>query len=734
VVRRRPTIRGASANDHAPVKVAAIQTPAPGPASNQPAVAPAVLRFAPVDAILAQVDRGRTVVAHPGRPWRSVAWLARDPLMALSVALAVPVLVVDIVDPPAVAWPSLALTVGFVAVQAILSRQRRLPRAIPLLRFILSLAFLLAASVAIDAHGGWPLLALGIPVVALAAVGDASVWVAVAAVGMTLLPVVLPATSGDVRRRLIALAMASIVTAIGSRRVVASLERSRDRLRRAQTLQRRRTRQLGAVESVGQILAREGPTPEALDSVVGLLNETFGYGLPSLYLWDGRVLRLGAQRNYATPITEFPIERGVIGRVARTREAVFLPDVTADPEYVAADAEVRGEMSVPLLTRGDLLGVLNVETGGPRRLDGDDFATLQIVADRLAESLALGRERQRLTERAGLMDRLASFSRSLGRTLDPATLHGEVGAGARRVVAADMAILIVLDRPSGEFRIVQVDGGDPALLGARILPGEGVSGRAIAAGTVIVDDRLHRGAFPRDASNAKLADTLAAMSAALVVDETVTGALSWFREDLTLPFSEQEREVGGLLAAQVALALSNAELHQATAVAAVTDALTGLHNRRHFDASMARAEAARRREPEADRRERSAIIFDLDHFGRINKLYGHGVGDRFLRAFADVLRARVRASDLAARYGGEEFVVVLDGATREDAVRMADEVRLSFGGLRFALPDGSHIGCTVSAGCSALIPSETDGALLLERADVGLAMAKAGGRDRVVAA
>ena len=711
----------------------AVAGPGPSPASVQPAVAPAVPRFAPVDALLAHAWRGGA--ARPGRRWRSVAWLRRDPLMGLSVALALPVLVVDVVDPPPVVWPSVAITAAFVAIQALLSQQRRLPGAVPLFRFTLSLAFLLVASLAIDAHGGWPLLALGIPVVALAAAfGDASIWVAVSAVVMALIPVVIPATSGDVRRRLIALAMASIVTAVGSRRVVSSLERSRDRLRRAQTLQRRRARQLGAVESVGQILAREGPTPGALDAVAGLLNGTFGYHYPSIYTWDGAVLRLGAQRNYETPIATFPTDRGIIGRVARTREPVFLPDVTVDPDYVSADDGVRGEISVPLLAGEELLGVLNVEMDGPRRLDGDDFATLQIVGDRLAASLALGRERQKLTERAGLMDRLAAFSRSLSRTLDPTTLQDQVAAGARRVIVADMAILVVLDEATGEFRTAQVDGGDANLRGVRVLPGEGVSGRAIAAAELVVDDHLGREAFPPGAARARTADILAAMSAPLVVDETVTGAMSWFREDLGRPFSDQEQEVAGLLAGQAALALLNADRHRATELAAVTDALTGLHNRRYFDAAVLHAEAARQRAAEDDRRDASVVMFDLDHFGRINKLHGHQVGDRFLRAFADVLRARVRASDLVARFGGEEFVVILDGATRQDAVRLAEEVRVSFGGVRFGLPDGSTVGCTVSAGCAVFTAQETHFAVLLERADVGLAMAKAGGRDRVVAA
>lgn len=666
--------------------------------------------------------------------WLTVRSLQHDPLFPLAVALALAVALVDLLDGPTDDRPSLALAVAFLALQVLLSPVRRAHRAMPLFRFALCLAFLVGASLAIDTRGGWPLLALAIPVVALAAAfGDESSWVAAAAVAVTLVPVALPATGGDVRRRLIALAIGEVLTAVGSRRVVASLERSRDRLRRAQVLQRRQARQLAAVESVGRILAREGPAPAALDAVVGLLVDTFGYQFPSIYTWDGHVLRLGAQRNYDAPIEEFPLDRGVIGKVARTREAIFLPDVAADPEYISADNDVLGEIGVPLLANGELFGVLNVEMPGPRRLDDDDAATLMIVADRLAAALVLGRERQLLTERAHLMDELASLSRSLGGSLDPGTVHQQVAVGAGQVIPASRVSLVLHDRESGDYRVADIEGVPQSLLGMRIGVGEGLTGRAIRERQVVADDHLDRSRYAPAAARARMADVVSALSAPLIVGDRVVGALTWARDDLR-PFSPQEREVAGLLAAQVALAITNADLHHATEVAAVTDPLTGLHNRRHFDAAMVRLEAARRRDHEDERRPLSVIVFDLDHFGLMNKRHGHQVGDRVLQAFAEVIRHRVRASDLTARYGGEEFVVVLDGATRTEAVRLAEGIRETFESVGFGLPDGTAVTCTVSAGCASLAATETSGAVLIERADVGLAMAKASGRNQVVAA
>jgi diguanylate cyclase (GGDEF)-like protein len=127
-------------------------------------------------------------------------------------------------------------------------------------------------------------------------------------------------------------------------------------------------------------------------------------------------------------------------------------------------------------------------------------------------------------------------------------------------------------------------------------------------------------------------------------------------------------------------------------------------------------------------------IFDLDHFGDINKRHGHQAGDAILRAFADILRGRFRGADVVARYGGEEFLAILDGATLEQAVAVAEEIRKSFAASTIDGPDGSPISATVSAGCAALTNDDERFAEVVARADVGLVLAKRSGRNQVVAA
>src|SRR6185436_19282839 len=99
---------------------------------------------------------------------------------------------------------------------------------------------------------------------------------------------------------------------------------------------------------------REGPTPAALDQVMGVLEGTFGYRYPSVYVWDGTALQLGAQRNYESPILTVAAGSGVIGRIVRTREPAFLRDARADPDFLSGDPNVVSEIAIPLMSDTEL--------------------------------------------------------------------------------------------------------------------------------------------------------------------------------------------------------------------------------------------------------------------------------------------------------------------------------------------------------------------------------------------
>lgn len=164
-------------------------------------------------------------------------------------------------------------------------------------------------------------------------------------------------------------------------------------------------------------------------------------------------------------------------------------------------------------------------------------------------------------------------------------------------------------------------------------------------------------------------------------------------------------------------------------LAAVTDSLTGLANRRALLVSGAEvlAEALDAQRPVA------LVVFDLDRFKSINDSFGHRIGDAVLRRFVETAVTNMRATDLIGRIGGEEFVAVLPGAPADAAVDYAERVRKAFA-EDSTTASGQPVMATVSSGIAVALPGSGISGFseLLDRADAALYLAKASGRDRVV--
>jgi len=161
---------------------------------------------------------------------------------------------------------------------------------------------------------------------------------------------------------------------------------------------------------------------------------------------------------------------------------------------------------------------------------------------------------------------------------------------------------------------------------------------------------------------------------------------------------------------------------------ALTDSLTGLFNRRYLAAHMGRLLAR----IEETRRPVAAILFDIDHFKKVNDTYGHAAGDKVLKELADRVSRNLRNFDMVARYGGEEFVIVMPDAGLEAAVMVAERLRQRIADEPFAV-DGAPapLPITISLGVASTEDMTMTADELLRRADVALYAAKDAGRDRV---
>jgi diguanylate cyclase (GGDEF)-like protein len=193
----------------------------------------------------------------------------------------------------------------------------------------------------------------------------------------------------------------------------------------------------------------------------------------------------------------------------------------------------------------------------------------------------------------------------------------------------------------------------------------------------------------------------------------------------------QEKRLLRMVAELAGQALSHVTRLGETRHAADVDGLTGAYNKRYLQ---------RRLGDELHKAERantplSLLLLDIDHFKHYNDTNGHLEGDHVLKAVGEILRRAGREDDVVARYGGEEFVIVYVGATRENAVRLAEKLRKEVAGYPFPHASKQPGGAVTLSGGVAAFPEDarsyTD---LLRCADEALYEAKNSGRNRIVAA
>jgi two-component system cell cycle response regulator len=379
---------------------------------------------------------------------------------------------------------------------------------------------------------------------------------------------------------------------------------------------------------------------------------------------------------------------------------------------------------------------------GPLHIRLDKRATSEVraVMTALDEAGRDLRARQRELDgtRSAVRHALTRLGDVLASTHDFAGIVEAVVEMALLVVPADAAVYYRLVAAPDHLESVHARGVSP---GARLLAGTGLAGaaaraRVIASITTPIPPSPPRLAGGRSVSSSLILDPAdldpvepAAVAGVAVPIHSLghlVGVLAVYGTSIGRPFSDDEVGLLTSLLRQVEVALANIELHEQARRDALTDGVTGLWNRRHFDIRLSEAVASSQRYGDP----LSVAIFDLDDFKRINDNWDHSTGDAALVHFAGILRKATRDVDVACRWGGEEFAVLLQRAGPIDvltiAQRVVDTVRET------PLHRGhEQIPFTVSAGVASYPWDGMNGSDVVARADTALLRAKAAGKDRV---
>ncbi|MBT3258928.1 MAG: diguanylate cyclase [Deltaproteobacteria bacterium] len=212
----------------------------------------------------------------------------------------------------------------------------------------------------------------------------------------------------------------------------------------------------------------------------------------------------------------------------------------------------------------------------------------------------------------------------------------------------------------------------------------------------------------------------------LVKDRTIE--LTKTNAQLQQEIIERKQVEGKLRGSEAGLQMVNEELERLSNI----DGLTGLYNRRFFDAALDREWKRHQR----NRFPFSLILCDIDYFKKFNDSYGHQAGDECLQDIAEAITmGSGRSSDVAARYGGEEFVVILPETGTQGALKAAETIRRKIRALK--IPHKNAVGrgvVSVSFGVATMIPEkDVEPSILVNLADKALYASKEAGRDRVTA-
>ncbi|MEQ1603449.1 MAG: diguanylate cyclase [Pyrinomonadaceae bacterium] len=345
------------------------------------------------------------------------------------------------------------------------------------------------------------------------------------------------------------------------------------------------------------------------------------------------------------------------------------------------------------------------------------------ICQSIAPQLEILRLRSQVARGETLTTAVRRFSDSL-KNIDAEDLWLKLTQNAAEMLGAERASLMILDDRSQSLDLM-------ALIGGLGRPGKDeVVGARVARlvfdknKPIIVPDVAKTGLPPAgDSRNYK---TASFMSCPLSISGRTIGVMSFADRATGKPFDRGSLNLFSAIAPQLAVAIDRASLKEKAGEfeqLSVTDALTGLLNRRYIEARLLE---------EVKRSNRhgfpmSFMMIDVDHFKSYNDQFGHPAGDEALKLVGFVIRETLRGADVAARYGGEEFSILLPQTTGEEAGAIAERIRSNIAETKFP-----HRRVTTSIGiasCSADLCSATD---LIKAADTALYEAKKRGRNRVL--
>lgn len=350
---------------------------------------------------------------------------------------------------------------------------------------------------------------------------------------------------------------------------------------------------------------------------------------------------------------------------------------------------------------------------------------LRLLAEQAALALVNARLYQSECEQRALSEALREISLTLSSSLESPEILDVLLDQIAKVVPFDSGCVILVE--GDKVRIAAQrgyefwnDGVQPSFEN-RLEDIASLHNMAISRRASLIADVQSYAAWVQTGIN----HVLSWVGAPLIVRDRVLGFLSLDKVDKNFYTSEHAARLE-MLAGHASVALWNALAYSEVEQASITDFITGAYNHRYFQQQLRN---------EIERANRfgqplSLLMIDIDHFKKINDLYGHLQGDQVLRHLTTRLREELRGVDLLARYGGEEFSILLPGTNTHSLRAVGQRLLQSVSEKLFPLDEKESVSVTVSIGGAAYPEHASDAQSLISLADQALYHAKNTGRNR----
>ena len=513
--------------------------------------------------------------------------------------------------------------------------------------------------------------------------------------------------------------------------------------------------QLQAIQRLGARLSGLTTEQEIGHAIATELRQLIEYDNVRVYRVRGAALApvawLGLSADYTDEKMDdltVQVGEGITGWVARFRVPQLVDDSANDPRAITIpgtkpDAD-ESMLLAPMVHEGTCMGVVVLAYGALRHFTEDDLRLLVIYASFAAQAMANADATERLREQAEALERqlraqreLLGTTEAILTTLDSRAVLDQITGRLGALIACDNMAIEVVDRATGLLKPLTAQGMHRDEYMNPWEPGEkGIAPWVVEHNMPVLIENETDDPRVNHFRSGPVEGSLIVVP--LLGPKSAAGVLTLERLGRK-PFTTEEFDLVKLFAAQVSIALRNAEVFQAVEVRAATDGLTGLLNhlafRQQLDQSVKAGEPF------------GLVMIDLDEFSSFNETRElHQDGDRVLREIAAAIDGAARESDAVFRYGGDEFAVLLTRSSRRSGPPTLDDTEgLALAASRIqeaiqAVGDpgtrwaGLGLKVSASIGTASFPMDGTDADEVLLAADRACRVAKLMGRDRVCTA